>query len=284
MAVFVHSVGGQTWRFDSLREVMAKASPARSGDRLAGVAAGSDAERVAAQMALADIPLKRFLDEALIPYESDEVTRLIIDTHDRQAFAPVSHLTVGGLRDWLLGDAADETSLRALAPGLTPEMAAAVSKIMRVQDLVLVAQKIRVVTRFRNTMGLRGRMSTRLQPNHPTDDPAGIAASVLDGLLYGNGDAMLGINPATDSLQSICTLLEMLDAIIQRYEIPTQSCVLTHVTSSIEAINRARRWTWCSSPSPVPKQPTPASASHCRSSRRATRPGSRRSAAPWATT
>jgi ethanolamine ammonia-lyase large subunit len=238
MSGFVHSVGGQTWRFDSLREVMAKASPARSGDRLAGVAAGSDAERVAAQMALADIPLKHFLDEALIPYESDEVTRLIIDSHDHQAFAPVSHLTVGGLRDWLLGDAADEASLRALAPGLTPEMAAAVSKIMRVQDLVLVAQKIRVVTRFRNTMGLRGRMSTRLQPNHPTDDPAGIAASVLDGLLYGNGDAMLGINPATDSLQSICTLLEMLDAIIQRYEIPTQSCVLTHVTSSIEAINR----------------------------------------------
>ena len=238
MSGFVHSVGGQTWRFDSLREVMAKASPARSGDRLAGVAAGSDAERVAAQMALADIPLKHFLDEALIPYESDEVTRLIIDTHDPEAFAPVSHLTVGGLRDWLLGEAADETSLRALAPGLTPEMAAAVSKIMRVQDLVLVAQKIRVVTRFRNTMGLRGRMSTRLQPNHPTDDPAGIAASVLDGLLYGNGDAMLGINPATDSLQSICTLLEMLDAIIQRYEIPTQSCVLTHVTSSIEAINR----------------------------------------------
>lgn len=238
MSGFVHSVGGQTWRFDSLREVMAKASPARSGDRLAGVAAGSDAERVAAQMALADIPLKHFLDEALIPYESDEVTRLIIDTHDQQAFAPVSHLTVGGLRDWLLGETADETSLRALAPGLTPEMAAAVSKIMRVQDLVLVAQKIRVVTRFRNTLGLRGRMSTRLQPNHPTDDPAGIAASVLDGLLYGNGDAMLGINPATDSLQSICTLLEMLDAIIQRYEIPTQSCVLTHVTSSIEAINR----------------------------------------------
>lgn len=238
MSGFAHSIGGQTWRFDSLREVMAKASPARSGDRLARVAAGSDAERVAAQMALADIPLKHFLDEALIPYESDEVTRLIIDSHDREAFAPVSHLTVGGLRDWLLGDAADETSLRALAPGLTPEMAAAVSKIMRVQDLVLVAQKIRVVTRFRNTMGLRGRMSTRLQPNHPTDDPAGIAASVLDGLLYGNGDAMLGINPATDSLQSICTLLEMLDAIIQRYEIPTQSCVLTHVTSSIEAVNR----------------------------------------------
>ncbi|WP_281687830.1 ethanolamine ammonia-lyase subunit EutB [Pseudomonas citronellolis] len=238
MPGYAHSVGGQTWRFDSLRQLMAKASPARSGDCLAGVAAGSDAERVAAQMALAEVPLKRFLDEALIPYEADEVTRLIIDGHDRAAFAPVSHLTVGDFRDWLLGDAADEASLRALAPGLTPEMAAAVSKIMRVQDLVLVAQKIRVVTRFRNTQGLRGRLSTRLQPNHPTDDPAGIAASVLDGLLYGNGDAMLGINPATDSLQSIYTLLEMLDAIIQRYEIPTQSCVLTHVTSSIEAINR----------------------------------------------
>ncbi len=238
MPGYAHSVGGQTWRFDSLRQLMAKASPARSGDCLAGVAASSDAERVAAQMALAEVPLKRFLDEALIPYEQDEVTRLIIDGHDRAAFAPVSHLTVGDFRDWLLGDAADEASLRALAPGLTPEMAAAVSKIMRVQDLVLVAQKIRVVTRFRNTQGLRGRLSTRLQPNHPTDDPAGIAASVLDGLLYGNGDAMLGINPATDSLASICTLLEMLDAIIQRYEIPTQSCVLTHVTSSIEAINR----------------------------------------------
>lgn len=238
MSEYAHSVGGQTWRFDSLKEVMAKASPARSGDCLAGVAAGSDAERVAAQMALAAVPLKRFLDEALIPYEEDEVTRLIIDGHDRAAFAPVSHLTVGDFRDWLLGDAADETSLRALAPGLTPEMAAAVSKIMRVQDLVLVAQKIRVVTRFRNTVGLRGRMSTRLQPNHPTDDPAGVAASVVDGLLYGNGDAVIGINPATDSLQGIGDLLKMLDAIIQRYEIPTQSCVLTHVTSSIEAINR----------------------------------------------
>ncbi|THG73325.1 ethanolamine ammonia-lyase subunit EutB [Pseudomonas sp. A-1] len=238
MAQFVHTVGGQTWRFDSLRELMAKATPARSGDYLAGVAASSAAERVAAQMALAEVPLKHFLIEALIPYETDEVTRLIIDSHDAAAFAPVSHLTVGGLRDWLLGEAADETSLRSLAPGLTPEMAAAVSKIMRVQDLILVAQKIRVVTRFRNTLGLRGRMSTRLQPNHPTDDPAGIAASTLDGLLYGNGDAMIGINPATDSMGSICTLLEMLDAVIQRYEIPTQSCVLTHVTSSIAAIER----------------------------------------------
>ncbi|MBZ9785433.1 ethanolamine ammonia-lyase subunit EutB [Pseudomonas sp. REP124] len=238
MAVFAHCVGAQTYRFDSLKEVMAKASPARSGDFLAGVAALNDVERVAAQMALADIPLSHFLQEVLIPYETDEVTRLIIDTHDKQAFAVVSHLTVGGFRDWLLSDAADEQTLRALAPGLTPEMVAAVSKIMRVQDLVLVAQKIRVVTQFRGTLGLRGRLSTRLQPNHPTDEPAGIAASILDGLLHGNGDAMIGINPATDSIASICAMLEMLDAIIQRYEIPTQACVLTHVTTSIEAVNR----------------------------------------------
>ncbi len=235
---FSHSIGGMVWRFDSLRELMAKASPARSGDFLAEVAASSDAERAAAQMALADVPLKQFLTEALIPYEEDEVTRLIVDSHDRAAFAPVSHLTVGGFRDWLLGDDATEASLKSLAPGLTPEMAAAVSKIMRVQDLVLVAQKIRVVTRFRNTVGLRGRMSTRLQPNHPTDDPAGIAASVLDGLLYGNGDAMIGINPATDSVSAISELLKMLDGVIRHYEIPTQSCVLTHVTSSVAAIEK----------------------------------------------
>lgn len=238
MAIFAHTVGGRNWRFDSLRELMAKASPMRSGDLLAGVAAASVAERAAAQMALAEVPLQHFLSEPVVPYEQDEVTRLIIDTHDAPAFKPVSHLTVGGFRDWLLSDQADEFSIRSLAPGLTPEMAAAVSKIMRIQDLILVAQKIQVSTGFRNTVGLRGRMSTRLQPNHPTDDPAGIAASVLDGLLYGNGDAMIGINPATDSMGSICTLLEMLDAIIQRYEIPTQSCVLTHVTSSIAAIER----------------------------------------------
>jgi ethanolamine ammonia-lyase large subunit len=235
---FSHSIGGMVWRFDSLRELMAKASPARSGDFLAEIAASSDAERAAAQMALAEVPLKRFLTEALIPYEQDEVTRLIVDSHDQAAFSMVSHLTVGGFRDWLLGDDATEASLKALAPGLTPEMAAAVSKIMRVQDLVLVAQKIRVVTRFRNTVGLRGRMSTRLQPNHPTDDPAGIAASVLDGLLYGNGDAMIGINPATDSISAITELLKMLDGVIRHYEIPTQSCVLTHVTSSVAAIEK----------------------------------------------
>ncbi|MHA6820002.1 ethanolamine ammonia-lyase subunit EutB [Ralstonia pseudosolanacearum] len=238
MARFSHTLGHETYRFDSLRDVLAKASPARSGDALAGIAAASAAERVAAQMALAEIPLRHFLDEAVIPYEADEVTRLIVDTHDAAAFAPVSHLTVGDFRDWLLGDAADETTLAALAPGLTPEMAAAVSKLMRVQDLILVAQKTRVVTRFRNTIGLRGRMATRLQPNHPTDDPAGIAASLLDGLMYGSGDAVIGVNPVSDSTTAICDLLQMLDAVIRRYDIPTQACVLTHVTTTLEAIRR----------------------------------------------
>lgn len=238
MPAFSHVVGGENFVFSSLKELMAKASPARSGDYLAGVAAGNAGERVAAQMALANLPLSHFLNDALIPYEQDEVTRLIMDNHDAVAFMPVSHLTVGGFRDWLLSKHADEFSLAKLSAGLTPEMVAAVSKIMRVQDLILVAKKIRVVTQFRNTVGLAGRMSTRLQPNHPTDDPAGISASILDGLLYGNGDAMIGINPATDNMQSICTLLEMLDAIIQRYQIPTQSCILTHVTSSIAAIER----------------------------------------------
>ncbi len=238
MARFSHTLGSETYRFDSLRDVLAKASPARSGDALAGIAAASAAERVAAQMALAEIPLKHFLDETVVPYEADEVTRLIVDTHDADAFAPVRHLTVGDFRDWLLGDAADASVLAALAPGLTPEMAAAVSKLMRVQDLILVAQKARVVTRFRNTIGLRGRMSTRLQPNHPTDDAAGIAASLLDGLMYGSGDAVIGVNPVSDSPAAIGSLLEMLDAVIQRYRIPTQACVLTHVTTTLDAVNR----------------------------------------------
>ena len=235
---YFHIIGGERHGFDSLRELMAKATPLRSGDQLAGVAAGNDEERVAAQMALADVPLTRFLSEALVPYESDEVTRLIIDGHDAHAFARVAHLTVGGFRDWLLSDAATQETLAALAPGLTPEMAAAVSKLCCNQDLILIAQKCRVVTRFRSTVGLKGRMSTRLQPNHPTDDPTGIAASLIDGLMYGNGDAVIGINPATDSIAAVTTLVHMLDDVIQRYEIPTQSCVLTHVTTSIEAIDR----------------------------------------------
>lgn len=235
---YTYSIGGHRFSFENLKVLMAKATPARSGDYLAGVAAGDDEERVAAQMALADVPLKEFLVDHLIPYEIDEVTRLIIDDHDVKAFAPVSHLTVGAFRDWLLSDEATERSLAALAPGLTPEMVAAVSKICRVQDMILIAQKCRVVTKFRNTIGLKGRLSTRLQPNHPTDDPTGIAASIVDGLMYGNGDAVIGINPATDSTAAVTTLIEMLHEIIQRYNIPTQSCVLTHVTTSIAAINK----------------------------------------------
>ena len=238
MSTYSHTIASHVYRFDSLKDLLAKASPARSGDYLAEVAATDDEERVAAQMALADLPLQIFLDEHVIPYEADEVTRLIIDSHDAAAFTPVRSLTVGGLRDWLLSDEADAKSLAQLSPGLTPEMVAAVSKISRVQDMILIARKCRVVTKFRNTIGLAGRMATRLQPNHPTDDPTGIAASIVDGLMYGNGDAVIGINPATDSISAVTTLLEMLNDVIARYEIPTQSCVLTHVTNSIECINR----------------------------------------------
>jgi len=215
---------------------MAKASPDRSGDHLAGIAAASMEERIAARVCLADVPLKTFLDEPLIPYETDEVTRLICDTHDRQSFAPVSSLTVGELRDRLLAYETDEAALTALAPGLTPEMAAAVSKLMRNQDLILVARKCRVITRFRDTIGLPGRLAIRLQPNHPTDDPRGIAASILDGLLYGAGDAVIGINPASDSLQKTMTLLKMVDDVRCRLDVPTQSCVLSHITTTIRAM------------------------------------------------
>jgi ethanolamine ammonia-lyase large subunit len=238
MSQMSHVIGSRTYTFAGLRELLAKATPARSGDYLAGVAAGSLEERVAAQMALADLPLTTFLNEVVVPYETDEVTRLIIDGHDAAAFQPIRHLTVGGLREWLLGDEADEAQLARVAPGITPEMAAAVSKIMRIQDLVLVARKCRVLTRFRNTIGLAGTLSTRLQPNHPTDDPSGIAASLFDGLMYGSGDAVIGINPATDNVPQVIRLVRMLDDIISRHAIPTQSCVLTHVTNTIAAIER----------------------------------------------
>ena len=233
---YAHTVGGVTWRFADLKDLLAKATPLRSGDALAGLAAATAEERIAARMALADLPLGRFLDEAVVPYDKDEVTRLILDTHDRSAFAPVSHLTVGDFRDWLLSDETTPDVLAALAPGITPEMAAAVCKLMRNQDLVVVAKKARVTTRFRNTIGLPGRLGIRLQPNHPTDDPQGIAASMLDGLLYGCGDAVIGINPAGDGLAAFMTLWRMLDELIQRFGIPTQSCVLTHVTNQIRGI------------------------------------------------
>ena len=236
--MYAHTVGGERHHFEDLRTLLAKATPLRSGDRLAGLAAGSAAERVAAQMALADLPLRELLAHAVVPYETDEVTRLIVDGHDAEAFAPVAHLTVGGFREWLLADEAGTAELQALAPGVTPEMAAAVSKIMRLQDLVLVASRCRVVTRFRGTLGLPGRLSVRLQPNHPTDDPRGIAAAIVDGLLYGSGDACIGINPATDNPATVAALLELVDRIRERYAIPTQSCVLAHVTTTLEVIRR----------------------------------------------
>lgn len=222
----------------SLKELLAKATPLRSGDVLAGVAAENEEERVRAQMALADVQLSRFLHECIVPYEEDEVTRLIIDGHDSKAFSPISSFTVGEFRDWLLTDEMTTETLAALAPGITPEMAAAVSKLMRVQDLILVAAKCLVITRFRNTIGLPGTFSVRLQPNHPTDNLKGIAASTLDGLCYGCGDAVIGINPATDNVENIIRLLHMLDELIEGYKIPTQSCVLTHVTTIMEAIGK----------------------------------------------
>src|SRR5271170_7670897 len=230
-----HTIRGSTHLFEDLKNLMAKATPARSGDMLAGIAADSEHERVIAKMTLADVPLSQFLNEALVPYESDEVTRLILDIHDRQAFSEIATLTVGEFRDWLLSSEVTTETLTRIAPGITPEMAAAVSKLMRNQDLILVARKCSVVTRFRNTIGLPGRLSVRLQPNHPTDDPKGIAASILDGLLYGAGDAVIGINPATDDPARLETLSRLLDELIRRYEIPTQACVLAHLTTQLEA-------------------------------------------------
>ncbi len=238
MSDYRQTIGARTYCFASLATLLARASPRKSGDELAGVAARSDEERVAARMGLAEVALARFLEEPLIPYEQDEVTRLILDGHDKSAFAAISGLTVGGLRDWLLSYDTDSAALAKVASGITPEMAAAVTKLMRNQDLILVASKCRVVSRFRNTLGLPGRLAIRLQPNHPIDDVRGIAASILDGLLYGAGDAVIGINPASDSPQNIIRLLGMIDDLRQRFDIPTQSCVLTHVTNTMSAIEQ----------------------------------------------
>jgi ethanolamine ammonia-lyase large subunit len=237
-AMYGVTVGARRYLFDDLKVLLAKATPRRSGDEVAGVAAETSEERVAAQYALADLPLTTFLHEPVVPYETDEVTRLIVDTHDREAFAPIAHLTVGGFRDWLLSDEVTSPALAALAPGVTPEMAAAVAKISRLQDLILMASKCAVVTRFRNTVGLPGRLSVRLQPNHPTDDLRGIAASILDGLLLGSGDAVIGVNPATDSPERAHALLSMLDDIRVKLDIPTQGCVLAHVTTTLDLIRR----------------------------------------------
>jgi ethanolamine ammonia-lyase large subunit len=233
---FAHTIGQTRYTFTDLRALLAKATPMRSGDALAGLAADSAEERVAAQCALADLPLSHFLEEHLIPYEADEVTRLIVDTHDQAVFAPIRSLTVGEFRNWLLSDEATSDRIAAVCAGITPEMAAAVSKLMRVQDLIAAAAKIRVVTRFRTTVGLAGRLSARLQPNHPTDAPEGIAAAILDGLLLGSGDAVIGINPAADNVASTGKLLRMIDALRRRFEIPVQSCVLAHITTQMAAL------------------------------------------------
>jgi ethanolamine ammonia-lyase large subunit len=234
---YQHTIHQRVYSFGDLKDLLAKASPLRSGDVLAGIAASTYEERVAAQITLADVPLKTFLTEAIIPYETDEVTRLIIDSHDQSAFESISHLTVGEFRDWLLGDDIDTQTLQNLKWGLTPEMVAAVSKLMRNQDLIAVAQKCEVITRFRNTIGLKGHFSTRLQPNHPTDDLKGIAASMIDGLLYGSGDAVIGINPAMDSPAGVTNLLKLIDTLRQQFDIPTQSCVLSHITTTLGLIN-----------------------------------------------
>src|ERR1700761_7336538 len=234
--VYRHAIDSTIYVFEDLRNLLAKATPPRSGDRLAGIAADSAEQMIAARIALADVPLQRFLDETVIPYEDDEVTRLIVDSHGAAAFAPICSLTVGGFRDWLLSDVATAGMLRQVSRGITPEMAAAVCKLMRNQDLILVAKKCEVTTRFRNTIGLAGRMSVRLQPNHPFDDIKGVTASILDGILLGSGDACIGINPASDDPAAIGTLLRLLDEIIVRLGIPTQGCVLTHVTTTLKLI------------------------------------------------
>ncbi len=235
---YSHTVRGVKHSFADLRTLLAQASPLRSGDQLAGIAAASAEERVIAQMTLAELPLSVFQEEAVVPYESDAVTRLIFDTHDKAAFSPIASFSVGDLRDWLLSDEATGERIAELAAGLMPEMAAAVSKLMRAQDLIYVARKISVVTRFRTTVGLPGRLSTRLQPNHPTDDPVGIAASILDGLLLGSGDAVIGINPVSDNVATVTTLLRLMDHVRMRYSIPTQSCVLAHITTQMEAMRQ----------------------------------------------
>jgi len=226
--------------FSGLREIMAKANEEKSGDRLAGIAAGSERERVAAKFALADLPLRTFAEQPLITAEEDEVTRLIRQSWDEDAFQPVASLTVGEFREFLLEfllrDESDDDAIHRLQRGLTPEMAAAVTKLMSNRDLVLAASRIRNVTRCRNTMGERGVLGIRLQPNHPADDITGILLSTVEGLFYGCGDAVIGVNPATDSVETISAILHALARLIAGYQIPTQACCLAHLTTQLEAL------------------------------------------------
>lgn len=227
------TIDSQVYKFKDLKDLLAKATPVRSGDILAGVASESLTQMVAAQSILADLTLDTFTKQFLIDPEIDEVSRLIIKQHDQQLFAKFKNFTVGELRDFLLSYQCDTTVLTDLRYAFTPEMIAAVSKIMRNQDLIAVSRKCEVVTKFRNTIGLKGRLSTRLQPNHPSDDIKGIAASIIEGLLYASGDAVIGINPATDDVKQLGRLISMLDQVREQLDAPIQSCVLTHITNSI---------------------------------------------------
>lgn len=238
MSRYVYNLGSTRHRFDDLKDVMACASPYRSGDVLAGIAATSNERRIAARFVLADLPLTTFLEDVVIDPEHDDVSRLILSQHDPVAFALVRSMTVGEFRDWLLSDAAESAALSALAWGLTPEMAAATSKLMRNIDLLLVSAKCRVETKFRTTIGMSGCLASRLQPNHPTDESKGIFASLIDGLLYGVGDAVVGLNPATDNLASYLRLADLMETLRLQFDIPMQGCILSHVTTTIQAIER----------------------------------------------
>ena len=230
------TIRGTSYRFASVKEVLAKANPPKSGDDLAGISARDAVERVAARAVLANLTLRDLREHPVVPYEQDELTRLVEDELDEQAFRAVAHLTVGQFREWLLDIETSGPTLRAVAPGLTPEMAAAASKLMSNFDLMTVGAKCQVVVRANSTLGLPGRLSSRCQPNHPTDDVEGILASAREGLAYGCGDAVIGINPATDTAESTAEILKVIDDLLKRNACPTQHCVLSHVTVQMKAL------------------------------------------------
>jgi len=227
-----------SFKFETLRELFAKANEEKSGDQLAGIAARSEQERVAAKHALADLTLQEIVDQPLIPPEEDDVSRLILESHDREEFKTIKSMTVGELRELILRDETTEADLERLHWAITPEIAAAVAKLMGNKDLVLAAAKIRVITHCRNTMGQRGVLGIRLQPNHPADDVAGILLAAFDGLLYGCGDAVIGVNPATDSVETVSAILHALHRLIDAYKIPTQACCLAHISTQLAALDR----------------------------------------------
>jgi ethanolamine ammonia-lyase large subunit len=224
--------------FSDLRELFAKASEEKSGDQLAGIAARSERERVAAKRKLADLPLDDIVQRPLIDPSNDDVTRLILETYDPQSFRPLASMTVGEFREFLLDDATTDLQIQQLQSAIIPEIAAAVAKLMSNKDLVLAAARIRNVTRCRNTMGERGVLGIRVQPNHPADDIGGILLSAFEGLLYGCGDAVIGVNPATDSVATVNSILVALNRLVDAYEIPTQTCCLAHITTQLAALNR----------------------------------------------